>query len=122
MLPIVTVSVAVEGTGSAYIGQEDVTSTTVNFGDPITLTATGENFYAWMVDGKEVSYEATYSFNASATKTYTAKFAQTYPLQVQATLDFDKQDTNNTVTQSAENVYIGAKVDLTAIPARAPAV
>ncbi|MBR4963183.1 MAG: C10 family peptidase, partial [Muribaculaceae bacterium] len=114
----VTVSVAVDGTGSAYIGQEDVTSTTVNFGDPITLTATGDNFVGWVVDGTIVSDDEEYTITASATKTYTAKFAQSYPLQVQATLDLDVEDTNNSVDQSADNVYIGAQVILTATPAR----
>ena len=117
----VTVSVAVDGTGSVTIDGASVTSTTVNFGDPITLTATGDNFYGWMVGNDVVSTDNPYTFTATSTKTYTAKFAPSSNLTLMSVLmvdDTPSADDVNTATSSSSKLVEGVNIELTANPQR----
>ena len=70
----VTVSVAVDGEGSVTIDGASGTLKEVETGTQVTLQATDSNFYGWMVGNDVVSTENPYTFTATATQTYTAKF------------------------------------------------
>ena len=70
----VTVSVAADGEGNVSIEGVSGTSKEVAKDSQVTLTATGNSFFGWVVDGGVVSTENPYTFIATATKTYTAKF------------------------------------------------
>ncbi|MBR5323987.1 MAG: C10 family peptidase [Muribaculaceae bacterium] len=71
----VTVSVDVDGAGSVTIDSESVSTKEVVQGTQVTLQASSDNFFGWVVDGVVVSIENPYTFTATENKTYTAKFA-----------------------------------------------
>ncbi len=115
----VTVSVAADPAteGSVTIDGESVTSKVVKAGSTVTLQATGDNFYGWLVNGEVVSTEITYIFTANKNTTYTAKFAT--PVQLTLTNVHMENgspafDLVNTSSASVTDVVKGVNTILTA--------
>ncbi|MBQ7819720.1 MAG: C10 family peptidase [Bacteroidales bacterium] len=119
----VTVSVAVdpESAGSVTIDGTSVSSKEVDAGASVTLQATGDNFYGWLVDGVVVSTETSYTFAANKTATYTAKFATPVTLTLYPVLMEDGTpsfDDVNSVSATTTKIVEGVEIELTAYTKR----
>ncbi|MBR3609299.1 MAG: C10 family peptidase, partial [Bacteroidales bacterium] len=116
----VTVSVNVDPSeaGTITIDGESVASKTVDYGTSVTLQATGDNFYGWLVNGEVVSTENPYSATINSGITYTAKFATSTDLYLQAALvteggDYELDEVNKP-TASTYTIIEGVSIELNA--------
>ena len=116
----VTVSVNVDPSeaGTITIDGESVASKEVEAGSTVTLQATGDNFYGWLVNGEVVSTENPYSATINSGITYTAKFATSADLYLQAALvseggDYELDEVNEP-TASTYTITEGVSIELNA--------
>ncbi|MBE6299972.1 MAG: hypothetical protein E7083_06540, partial [Bacteroidales bacterium] len=116
----VTISVNVDPSeaGTITIDGESVASKVVEAGSTVTLQATGDNFYGWLVNGEVVSTENPYSATINSGITYTAKFATSADLYLQAALVSEggnyELDEVNKPTASTYTITEGVSIELNA--------
>ena len=116
----VTISVNVDPSeaGTITIDGESVASKVVEAGSTVTLQATGENFYGWLVNGEVVRTENPYSATINSGITYTAKFATSADLYLQAALVSEgggyELDEVNEPTASTYTITEGVSIELNA--------
>ncbi len=113
------------GTVSITVDGEDLgTSASVAHGKDYTLTAIAAanyRFVGWYKDGAEVSTTASYTVNAEAAASYTAKFVKTYKVSVILGTGIELIKFNNvSYNQNFDNLTVDAGASITVYATPAP--
>ena len=119
----VTIGATAGTGGSVQINGENVSSTTVSSGASVTLTANANEDYGFVnwtnSAGTVVSTDATYTFNATTTDTYTANFAEKIIVTISSSNESWGTVRFSDAEGSTKEVGSGASVTIVAEPTSA---